>query len=80
MLRQETFQQEEGGWVFVRSFSDDNKLIRQDETGILYEEAIDPDFMNRTYTETDIEIVHDLPSEEIPEPPEEDDEIWEDED
>lgn len=80
MLRQETFQQEEGGWVFVRSFSDDNKYIRQDETGTLYEEAIDPDFMNRTYTETDIEIVHDLPSEEMPEPPEEDGERWEDED
>lgn len=78
MLRQETFQQDEGGWILVRSFSDDNKYIRQDETGILYEEAIDPDFMHRTYTETDIEVIHEPPPEERPE--DENEENWEDED
>lgn len=40
----------------VRTYSDAGMMIRQDETGYLYEEAIDPDYMNRTYTETDIPI------------------------
>lgn len=40
----------------VRSYSDTGMMIRQDETGVLYGEAIDPDYMNRTYTETDIPI------------------------
>ena len=31
-------------------------MIKEDGTGILYSEAIDPDFMNRTYTETNTPI------------------------
>lgn len=40
----------------VRTYSDQGMMIRQDGTGILYTEAVDPDYMNRTYTETDIQI------------------------
>lgn len=48
--------EKEGDWVFIRTYSDSGKLIRQDGTGDLYSEAVDPDFTNRTYTETDIPI------------------------
>lgn len=43
----------------VRTYSDIGMMIRQDETSFLYEEAIDPDYMNRTYTETNIPIQQD---------------------
>lgn len=57
MLITEIIQPEvEGGWVLVKNYSDAGFLIRQDGIGDLYEEAIDPQFTNRTYTETDIPI------------------------
>lgn len=56
MIIQERFQLEENGWVFVKTYSDSGMKILQDETGALYDEAIDPEFTNRTYTETDIPI------------------------
>ena len=40
----------------VRTYSDAGFKIRQDGTGIVYDEAIDPIYMNRTYTETDIPL------------------------
>lgn len=40
----------------IRAYSDAGMMIRQDDSGILYSEAIDPDYTNRTYTETDIPI------------------------
>lgn len=53
----------------IRTYSDIGMMIRQDSTGILYEEAIDPDYTNRTYTETDIPIHQDEEeSESEPEP------------
>ena len=55
MLIQETIPPtKEGGWTLIKTYSSEGFLIRQDETEALYQEAIDPDFMNRTYTETDI--------------------------
>lgn len=69
-LVQNRFKQSEDGWVLVLTYSDRNKMISQDETGYLYTEAIDPDFMHRTYTETEIDIIpmvtpdEDIPSEE----------------
>ncbi len=39
-----------------KTYSDRGMKIRQDGTGILYDEAVDPDYMGRTYTETDIPI------------------------
>lgn len=60
MIKQEIIQPEtEGGWILVRTYSDAGKMIRQDETDALYAEAVDPQFANRTYTETDIPIDQD---------------------
>lgn len=40
----------------IRTYSDENKYIKQNETGHIYEEAID--IPNRyTYSETDMPIV-----------------------
>lgn len=52
--------QEISGTDLVRVYSNNKMMIRQDETGNLYSEAIDPVYMNRTYTETDIPIEEDL--------------------
>lgn len=41
------------GMQLVRTYSDAGKKIIQDGTGIEYDEAIDPVFMNRTYTESE---------------------------
>lgn len=56
MIVQTTFRLEEDGWDLVRTYSSRGMKIRQDETGELYAEAIDPLFMHRMYTETDIPI------------------------
>lgn len=52
MLIQETFIWQ--GRSLVKSYSDSGFLIRQLETGNLYEEAVDPLDANRQYEETDI--------------------------
>lgn len=57
MIVQERIEPEQqGGWVLIKTYSDRGVMIRQDETGDLYAEAVDPDFANRTYTETNIPI------------------------
>ena len=42
--------------TFVRTYSDANRMIKQDGTGAVYSEAYDPAGSGRTYTETDEEI------------------------
>ena len=44
------------GTDLIRAYSSNGMMLSQDETGILYPEAIDPIYMSRTYTETDIPI------------------------
>ena len=44
------------GKTYDRAYSDANKKIMQDGTGIIYDEAIDPEKSGRTYTETNIPI------------------------
>ena len=44
------------GRAFVRTYSDANLMIRQDSTGNIYSEAVDPVGSGRTYTETEEEI------------------------
>lgn len=44
------------GRTLVRTYSDANLMIRQDSTGNIYSEAVDPLNSGRTYTETDIVI------------------------
>lgn len=56
MIVQTTFRLEEDGWDLVRTYSSRGMKIRQDDTGELYAEAIDPLFTHRTYTETEIPI------------------------
>ena len=55
MLKTEIYAEVEG-MTLIRTWDDGGNYIRQDETGNLYAEAVDPDFMNRSYTETDIPI------------------------
>lgn len=40
----------------VYTYSDAGMKIRQDQTGIIYSDAVDVPAMGYTYTETDIEI------------------------
>ena len=44
------------GRTLVRTYSDANFMIRQDSTGNIYSEAVDPVGSGRTYTETDTPI------------------------
>ena len=59
MVITEYYRTREDGVVLVKTYSNKNFMISQDGTGKLYEEAIDPEVMGRTYTETDIPIDHD---------------------
>ena len=44
------------GLALVHTYSDANLMIRQDSTGNIYSEAVDPVGSGRTYTETDTPI------------------------
>lgn len=59
MIVQTKFKLEEDGWTLVRTYSSRGMKVQQDGTGELYAEAIDPEFVGRTYTETDIPIEED---------------------
>lgn len=59
MIRTEYFKTRKDGVKLVRTYSDADMMIRQDGTGALYSEAVDPEEMGRTYTETDIPAVPD---------------------
>ena len=41
------------GRTFIRTCSDSGYMIKQDGTGAVYSEAVDPADSGRTYTETD---------------------------
>ena len=53
MIKKEYYKTLEDGTILVRTYSDSNHYIIQDGTGIEYSEAIDPENMNRTYTESE---------------------------
>ena len=59
MVTKEYYKTLEDGTVLVRTYSDSNHYIIQDGTGIEYSEAIDPENMNRTYTESEKTIEED---------------------
>ena len=44
------------GLALGRTYSDANRMIKQDGTGAVYSEAYDPVGSGRTYTETEEEI------------------------
>lgn len=56
MLKQEYYRTREDGVVLTRTYSDEGMKIRQMETDILYDEAIDVEPLRYTYEETDIPI------------------------
>lgn len=53
MIKTEKITREDGVEL-IRTYSDENFKIRQVETGILYDEAVDVDNGKYTYAETDI--------------------------
>lgn len=53
MIKKEYYKTLSDGTVLIRTYSDKNHYIIQDGTGIEYLEAIDPEHMNRTYTESE---------------------------
>ena len=48
------------GRTLVRTYSDANRMIKQDGTGAVYAEAYDPVGSGRTYTETEESIETDM--------------------
>ena len=64
MIKKEYYKTLEDGTVLVGTYSDSNHYIIQDGTGIEYSEAIDPENMNRTYTESEKTIEEDSTTEE----------------
>lgn len=63
MIQTEFYATLEDGTVLVRTYSDAGMYIIQDGTGMEYSEAVDPEKMNRTYTESDRKI----PDDQLPE-------------
>lgn len=61
MIQTELYQTRSDGVKLYRTYSDANMLVRQDQTGAEYSEAIDVENSGYTYTETTTPI----PSEEI---------------
>lgn len=59
MIQTEFYATLEDGTVLVRTYSDAGMYIIQDGTGMEYSEAVDPERMNRTYTESDRKIPED---------------------
>ena len=53
------------GRTFIRTYSDANRMIRQDGTGAVYSEAYDPADSGRTYSETEDEIATTTDSDDI---------------
>ena len=64
MIKKDYYKTLEDGTVLVRTYSDSNHYIIQDGTGIEYSEAIDPEQMNSTYTESEKVIEEDSITEE----------------
>ena len=56
MIKSEFYMTRDDGVELIRTYSDRGMKIRQDGTGVEYDEAVDPSDANRTYTETNIPI------------------------
>lgn len=63
MIQTEFYATLEDGTVLVRTYSDTGMYIIQDGTGMEYSEAVDPEKMHRTYTESERKI----PEDQLPE-------------
>ena len=56
MIKKDFYCTRFDGIELFRTYSDENLKIRQTETDILYDEAVDIESANWTYTESDIPI------------------------
>ena len=56
MIVREFYRQREDGVNLYRTYSDENYKIRQIETGVIYDEAIDVENAEYTYEETEEKI------------------------
>ena len=65
MIKKEYYKTLEDGTVLIRTYSDSNHYIVQDGTEIEYSEAIDPEHMSRTYTESERIIEDSIISDEL---------------
>lgn len=63
MLRNDFYMTRDDGVKLFRTYSDSGMMIRQDQTDILYSEAIDVMNSGYTYTETDVLIETEEPEE-----------------
>lgn len=52
MIKTEFYETRVDGVNLYRTYSDTNKRIKQDQTGAVYDEAIDVENSGYTYTET----------------------------
>ena len=64
MIKIEFFETREDGVNLYRTYSDEGYKIKQNETGFIYDEAIDIEGANYTYTETD-KLIEDEIEEEV---------------
>lgn len=62
MIIKELYKTRSDGVKLYRSYSDENRYIIQNETGILYGEAIDVESATYTYSESD-EFIEEIPVE-----------------
>ncbi len=56
MIKQELFKEQSNGVKLYRTYSDKNFKIKQIETDIVYDDAIDVEDSNFTYIETDEKV------------------------
>ena len=56
MIQREFYTQRKDGVKLYRTYSDAEMMIRQNETGVEYAEAIDVEGATYTYTETETKI------------------------
>lgn len=56
MIVREYFKTRNDGVNLFRTYSDEGYMVKQVETGIVYDEAIDVESANYTYEETDEKI------------------------
>lgn len=57
MIITEFYRTRKDGVNLYKTYSDSGMLIKQDQTDVLYEEAVDVENSGYTYTETEIPIL-----------------------
>lgn len=63
MIKKDYFDTRNDGIKLYKTYSDEGYKIKQIETGLIYDEAIDIETTNYSYEETDIYIEEDMKGE-----------------